>query len=386
MKDYREIFECIDSNYQEYFSVWEDVCNIESPTNFKEGVDAVGRYFAELAIKRGWQVETFNQEVSGNVICITMNPEIKAKPITLSGHIDTVHAVGSFGSPAVKYDQEKIYGPGVLDCKGGIVAAFCAMDVLNKFGYSSHPIRLLLQTDEENGSKLSGKATINYICDKASDSLAFLNLEGHTRGEACLQRKGIITFLFTITGVAGHAARCASEGANAVVEAAHKIVEIDKIKDNDGITCCCSVVRGGETVNTIPDKCEFKVNVRYATVEQHSWICDFMQNIADKVYVEGTKTTVSTLSTRMAMELCEKNIQLLEKVNKCFEVCDLPTLTVAKRVGGSDAAEVTTYGIPCIDSLGATGGNIHTLKEFAYINSLGESAKRIVAVALNITE
>lgn len=35
-----------------------------------------------------------------------------------------VDAVGSFGSPAVKYD-------------------------------------------EENGSKLSGKATINYICDKA---------------------------------------------------------------------------------------------------------------------------------------------------------------------------------------------------------------------------
>ena len=32
----------IDRLYDKYLSVWEDICNIESPTADKRGVDAVG--------------------------------------------------------------------------------------------------------------------------------------------------------------------------------------------------------------------------------------------------------------------------------------------------------------------------------------------------------
>lgn len=45
--------------------------------------------------------------------------------------MDTVHPVGLFGTPPVKQEGDKIYGPGVVDCKGGIVAAFFAMRTLN---------------------------------------------------------------------------------------------------------------------------------------------------------------------------------------------------------------------------------------------------------------
>ena len=211
-------------------------------------------------------------------------------------------------------------------------------------------------------------------------------MEGHTRGEACVQRKGIMSFLFTVEGIAGHAARCATEGANAIVEAASKILEIDKIKDNDGVTCCCSIISGGKTVNTIPDACEFKVNVRYATAEQREWICEELQKIAEKSYVSGAKTTVTRRSHRKAMERSDRNLDLLDKVNTCLETCEIPTLAAGKRVGGSDAADITSYGIPCLDSLGTTGAHLHTLNEFAYIDSLGESAKRVIAVALNITD
>ena len=54
------------------------------------------------------------------------------------------------------------------------------------------------------------------------------------------------------------------------------------------------------------------------------------------------------------------------------------------RPGGSDAAYVTQYGIPCVDSLGTAGGCIHSPSEFAKLESLAESAKRIIAIALDI--
>jgi len=84
------------------------------------------------------------------------------------------------------------------------------------------------------------------------------------------------------------------------------------------------------------------------------------------------------------MELSQKNISLLDGMNRIFEKVGLPVLKASKRTGGSDAADITAYGIPCVDSLGVRGGNIHTENEFAYLDSLIESAKRIVAVTVGI--
>lgn len=373
-------FNKIDELSEGFVRIWQDVCNIESPTGNKDGVDAVGEYIIALAEQRGWKTERFLHDVSGNVVAITMNQQIDAAPIALSGHMDTVHPIGSFGTPATVVEDGNIYGPGVCDCKGGIVASLLAMDALYICGYSARPVMLLLQSDEENGSKASKKATIGYICEKSKNAIAFLNMEGHTEGEGCLIRKGIITYLFTVSGIAAHSSKSANEGANAIAEAAHKILEIEKIKDADGITCCSSIISGGSAVNTVPDSCEFKVNVRYASEEQLKWVENKMKEIADTVYIKGCKTALSTVSFRTSMEYSQKNQALLDKINEAFKISGLPTLKASKRTGGSDAADVTAYGIPCIDSLGVRGGKIHTADEFAIVDSLTEAAKRIVAV------
>lgn len=159
----KALFEQIDALNSKYISIWEECCNIESPTKYKAGVDAVGNYFAALAHAQGWKVERFEHDKAGDVICITMNPDADAAPICFSGHMDTVHPVGSFGTPAVRIEGDKIYGPGVEDCKGGIVAGFLAMEALQKEGFTERPVMMLLQSDEEVGSAISDKATIGYM-------------------------------------------------------------------------------------------------------------------------------------------------------------------------------------------------------------------------------
>lgn len=381
-----KIFQKIDELNQEYIKVWEDVCNLESPTNDKAAVDAVGSYFIERAKARGWEVEICEQPVSGNAVSITMNPDAKGSLICLSGHMDTVHPIGSFGTPAVKMDEEKIYGPGVTDCKGGVVAGFFAMDALHQCGFTDRPVRLLLQSDEEVGSMASNKATIGYICEKAKDAVAFLNLEGHSPDteQVCVQRKGIITFTFAVTGVEAHSSNCATNGSNAILEAAHKIIELEKLKDKDGLTCNCAVIKGGTVVNTVPGYCEFKANVRFATQEQLDWIKAYTQELADRVYVPGCKTEVSIASYRVAMERVERNLELVEKINRVCVPYGMRELKPAKRKGGSDAADVTAAGIPCVDSIGAGGGSIHSPDEYAYLNSLAESAKRVAVIAVEL--
>jgi len=375
-----KLFEAIDALYDDYLNVWETLCNIESPTRHKAGVDACSDYLIEMAKARGWQVERVPCEKAGDAVCITMNPDAPAAPISISGHLDTVHPLGSFGTPAVRRDERKIYGPGVNDCKGGVVAGFLAMDALDRIGFTSRPVQLLLQTDEEVGSSLSGRKTINYMIEKSKDAVAFLNLEGNTPGEACLIRKGIVTFTFTVTGVEAHSASCAEAGANAIVDAAHKIIELDKIKDGEGLTCNCAIISGGTVSNTVPGKCEFKANVRFATQEQLAWMREYAQKVADTVHVPGCKCTVNQPKGRAAMEICERNQRLFDTMNRIYEENGLPVLNVGRRKGGSDAADVTVAGIPCVDSIGVAGGHIHTTAEYAYLESLRDSARRVAAV------
>ena len=199
-----------------------------------------------------------------------------------------------------------------------------------------------------------------------------------------MQRKGIVSYRFDIEGKEGHSAKCATEGANAVVDAAHKIIELDKFKDKDGITCNCAIVSGGTVVNTIPGKCTFSVNFRFATNEQFDLIENFVKTLASTEHVSGCRCTYEKISIRPAMEKSETNLKALQNVNRIFEKYNMPILEARMRPGGSDAAYITQYGIPCIDSLGTSGGNIHSAGEFAKLESLTESAKRIIAIALDI--
>ena len=125
---------------------------------------------------------------------------------------------------------------------------------------------------------------------------------------------------------------------------------------------------------------EGKANVRFANNEQYEWIHSYVDEVAKKTHVEGCTCTVDHPKGRPAMEYCERNIELLGKINAALEKCSLETLEVSKSLGGSDAADVTVFGIPCVDSLGVRGGKIHTPAEFAYIDSLAESAKRLAAI------
>ena len=379
---HQKLFEVIDHLYETYLDVWEDVCNIESPTVYKAGVDAVGQYFIRMAEERGWQVDIGRQEVAGDTVCITLNADVDAQPLALSGHMDTVHPIGLFGAPAVRRENGRIYGPGVDDCKGGIVAAFLTMDALERCGYRARPVQLLLQSDEEHN--LSSKTTIRWICDKAKDAVAFINLEGHTSGSVCITRKGIATFTFEVTGVEAHSSMCAVQGANAIAEAAHKILELEKWKDSDGVTCNCGVITGGSVPNTVPGKCVFKANVRYATQEQLDWVCKEMQRIADTVHVPGCRTTATLTGSRVAMEYKERNVELVRRMNAAFARAGLKQLKPIRRNGGSDAADVTVYGIPCVDSLGVSGGRIHSPEEYAEMASLKEAAYRLAATALYV--
>lgn len=381
--DCQKLFSIIDSLNEEYCNIWENVCNIESPTNYKDGVDAVGNVFIKMAAERGWFVDVLEQTKAGNAICITINHESKAEPIVFSGHIDTVHPIGLFGTPAVHRDEKCIYGPGVMDCKGGVVASFMALEALEKCGFTRRPVKLIIQTDEETGSKTSKKETVKFMIEQSKNALAFLNTEGIHGNTAIISRKGIIRYNFTVRGKAAHSSKC-FEGANAILEAAHKIIQLEKIKDADGLTCNCGLIKGGTVANTVAAVCSFSADIRFANNEQCTQALKLVKEISENTTIEGCSCQFEEVSNRPSMELTDKNRNLLNRINEIYQKNGLPVLNEKYGLGGSDAAYSTQAGIPTVDSIGVDGGNIHSINEYSYLDSLAASAKRLAAVAYSL--
>lgn len=377
----KAVLEKIDELYPRYLTVWEDVCRIESPTAYKTGVDAAGEYFIAMAKKRGWQVEVDPQTDAGDAVCITLNPDASGRPVTLSGHLDTVHPVGLFGSNPVRRDETYIYGPGVADCKGGVVACFLAMDALDQCGFRSRPVQLILQSDEETSSKTSEKKTVEYMCRKATGSAAFLNTEICDNVTAVIMRKGILRYRFHITGKAVHSSIC-YKGANAVAEASHKILQLEKWKDRNGLTCNCGVISGGTAANTVAEECTFLTDIRFANQTQYDYAERFVKELAETTVVPGCSCRLEKISVRPAMEKVQRNLDLLDAMNQIYEANGLPVLKPKGMPGGSDAAYTTLAGIPTVDSIGVEGENIHSIRERARLGSLAESAKRLAAVTM----
>ncbi|MBR2344079.1 MAG: M20/M25/M40 family metallo-hydrolase [Clostridia bacterium] len=379
----KQLFERIDELADKYVGVWERVCSLESPTANKAAVDACGEYIMELSRSLGYTVVKKEEPLSGDPFYAELNTGAAGAPVCLSGHIDTVHEIGFFGTPAVWIENGEIHGPGVTDCKGGVVAALLAMEALRDVGFTARPVRLVIQTDEETSSRGSEKRTVDFMAEAGRGSAAFLNLEGGVLGQLTVGRKGILRYRIDVTGIARHSSMC-MDGASAIREAAYKIIELEKWKDRFGVTANVGKIEGGTSVNTVPERCSFILDIRYKTAREREEAEKKIRQIVDTVYVVGTHSELIKVSERVSMERTPEVMALFERVREIFLAEGLGDVSPEERTGGSDAADMVSRGVVALDSLGVEGGYIHSSQEYAYVSSLAECAKRLAAVVVNI--
>lgn len=378
-------YAAIDTQLETHLALWRRLCIQRSPTGDKAGVDAVGRMLADWAACRGFAAVRFPMEKSGDCWRITLRPDAPGKPVALSGHMDTVLAPEDFGPEPVHTAGDWLCGPGAADDKGGLVLALLTMAALDDAGFDRRPVHLLLQSDEETGSVQSGRKTIETICREVASCAAFFNLEPARQGTVTVCRKGIFHLRLDVRGVGVHAAWC-HRGASAVAEAARIILELEKLKDQGGVTCTCGMVQGGTAVNSVPETCSVWVDLRYLTQEQQDWARRRVDTIVHTDARPGCTTAVTELSRRVPMPDTAQNRRLLAHMNDIFTACGLEPVVGEMRYGGSDASDVSAAGVPTVDGLGVAASDTHSVRERAYIPSLRTGARQLAAILLNFDE
>ena len=376
----------LDQCREEMLFLWETLVRMESASADPEAIDRLASHLDTYCRALGMETEKFRPEGAGTCLAAA-TPARALPPILLLGHMDTVHPVGSFpGGPFTRRDG-CVYGPGVHDCKGGLVMALYVIRALQHIGYDRRQLRLALVSDEETGHSLSQMASVEFLERHAQGCGAAFTFEsGLLNGDIVTGRKGGGVIRLTVEGIASHCGTAPEKGASAVREAARKVVAIEDLTDFSRVTFNCGLIRGGSSVNVVPDRCEVSVALRFHTNRDRDEALSALQSICGRVETPGTQCTLSPLAGFPAMEETDRTAALFALYRETSTALGLGTPESVYSAGCSDSAFTTSMGIPTLCALGVLGEGQHSPHEHALEESLLTQAKRLTAAILSMPD
>jgi len=352
----------------------------ESPSHDKAAVDRVGAIVADEARTLGAQVEIIpNQETGDHVLARfalggTVG-EVEAEGgILILCHMDTVFLLGTIKKMPYREADGKIFGPGTLDMKAGIVIALAAIEEAQKDGLK-RPVTLLCTSDEEIGSHTSRE----LIESLAKDSALVLVMEAALLdGSLKTWRKGVGEFRVHTQGRAAHAGGDHEKGRNAIEEMAHQVIAIQKLTDySKQTTLNVGVIHGGTVSNVVPEEAVVQVDVRVMLPGEWERLESEMRKL--KPVLDGTSIEITGRLNRPPMPFDDKMKATFERAKSIATKFGM-NLTAGGTGGASDANFVAPLGIPVLDGMGAVGEGYHSEREYIFEDSLQQKAKLIAAL------
>jgi len=305
----------------------------------------------------------------------------KQGQILALGHSDTVWPLGTLKTMPFRQARGRLWGPGVLDMKAGLVFFAFAMRILRELNI---PVRrrvvLQINSDEEVGSASSRLLTE----ETARESAAVLVLEPGTGldGKLKTARKGVGDFRITVRGRAAHAGLDFEKGANAVVEMARQIERIASFtRLHQGVTVSPGVIQGGTRSNVVPAECHVEVDVRAPSAAAQRYL--ERQFASLKPFDKRCSVDVAGGLNRPPMERSAGVRGLFQTARTLGAEMGI-SLEESSSGGGSDGNFTAALGIPTLDGLGAVGEGAHASHESILINRIADRtallAKLVVAL------
>jgi glutamate carboxypeptidase len=291
-------------------------------------------------------------------------------------HMDTVYPLGTLAKMPFYEKGDKLFGPGVLDMKGGIVVSLAAIAALQQAGQLNRPVTALFTSDEEIGSDTS-RELIETLARQAA--LALVLESGLVDGAVKTWRKGVGNFIVKVQGRAAHAGGAHPDGRNAIEELAHQVLAIQKMTDYErGTTLNVGMIKGGTASNVVPETAEAVVDFRVLVPEETGRVVAAMQAL--RPVLPDTSIEVSGGLNRPPMPEDEIMKATFARAREIAASAIGLELKAGGSGGGSDGNFVAPLGIPILDGLGPCGEGLHSEREYIFTRTLPERARLLAAL------
>jgi glutamate carboxypeptidase len=289
--------------------------------------------------------------------------------VLVLGHSDTVWPLGTLRTMPFRHLDGRLWGPGALDMKAGIVFFLFAVRALRDLGIAA-PSKVLLQLnpDEEVGSEVSRPLTEK----NAARSKAVLVLEPGTglTGKLKTARKGVGVFTVSVKGRASHAGVDFEAGASAVLELARQIERIAGFtRLPRGITVNPGVISGGTRSNVVAAEARAEVDIRVLRLRDAPALERKFRSL--RPVDRRCTLEVSGGLNRPPMERSAGIVRLFRRAQELGRELGLE-LEESLTGGGSDGNFTAALGIPTLDGLGAVGEGAHAANESLLVNRMAD--------------
>jgi acetylornithine deacetylase/succinyl-diaminopimelate desuccinylase-like protein len=330
----------------------------------------------------------------GNVFGVS--PGISSRFVSLSAHIDTVFPAAT--PLNIRQQGSRLYGPGVSDNGAGIAAMLAVVSVLNRARIAhGMPFLFIGNVGEEGEGDLRGMRHV-FSTPRWRDAIAYsVIVDGAGSDTVVAEALGSRRFELIIRGPGGHS--WSDFGVPNPIIALARAIEIfsrTPVPASPKTTFNIGVIRGGTSVNSIPESASMRVDLRSTSMLEIDRMERALRLALEQVLAEENRTAaqhgtrrspllqseVVEIGNRPAGELA-RDARLLKVIRAVDS--QLGNTAQVQRAS-TDANIPLSLGREAIAiGGGGSGGGAHTLQEWFDCNGRELGLKRILLTMLTLS-
>jgi glutamate carboxypeptidase len=340
---------------------------IQSGTHNKAGVDRVCHEIYGLLEPLPLNRRIIPQTSYGDILFAFIPADEGKRRVLLVGHMDTIFPEDS-PFCGWREDERHLYGPGVVDMKGGLVVGIFALKALAALGLLQDlPVTLIFNSEEEIGSPVSRPL---FAAEASRSAFAFVLECGGMQGQIVTGRKGRLGLKVTARGQAGHAAKVVDGKKSAILDLAHVIIELEGLNGRyPGVSVNIGQTAGGIVPNSVPEEAWATIDVRSPSIQGFEFFHSRLDELMKRRQAGRMDLRVEAVVQVPVMEATEKNKALFTIIAGEARRLGIPVVEQF-RAGASDANIIAEAGTPVVDGLGPIGEHDHSDREYLITESL----------------
>jgi glutamate carboxypeptidase len=365
-----ELLEQAKAEQSAYIETVKQLVAVDTGTGQAEGLATVSKMLVERLQALGAQVSTSPATPSAGDNIVGTLKGTGSKDFLLMVHYDTVFAEGTAAERPFRMDEQRAYGPGVADAKGGVAMILHALELLKAQQFDEYgTITVLFNPDEEMGSAGSKK----IIAELARKHDYVFSYEPPDSDAVTTATNGINAVMLEVKGKSSHAGSAPEDGRNAVLELAHQLVQLKDLDDPDkGTTVSWTMIAGGEKRNIIPNKATAEADMRYSDISETERVLADAQKIIEDKLIDDTRVELRVDKGRPPLAKNPASERLAETAQRLYGEIDQRIEPIAMRFG-TDAgyAYVPDSDKPAVlETMGVVGAGLHSEDEYIELSSI----------------
>lgn len=362
-----DLFAMCQADMPEAIKFWEEIVSIDSGSGDAEGLKRIAAVLENRLERLGFSIARHPARSQDSEYTIVATKEgAGKKSALLLAHMDTVFPAGTAAQRPFTIKGDWAHGPGVSDCKAGIVNILYSLKYLQPSDYKR--ITVIFNCDEETGSP-SSKDIV--IAEAKKHDYALSYEPGGPGDKICTGRKGNAKIKVATYGKNSHAGTHPEAGVNAMAELVWQVNRmLDLGNAEKKTTAVFTKISSGDRLNVVPDSGEAWADVRAAFPDEIDRLERDLARLTSERLLPDSRVEAVLIRNRPPFPENPETEKLAKLAIAIY--AEIGMETAGEFVGGvGDINFAYTGGPACLCRLGSpSGGSNHSPDENNYIPAM----------------